>query len=206
LVVGKKKNSDDEDNLKSGIGVFFAAMIVLTCATIVADDERPRTDDEKEQTIRTVNIPGFAVIGIQARTNNAKEATADGIIGRQWHKFIDEGISKIPDKSSSNLYAVYTEYASDHNGDYTFMVGAPVKLGTAAPAGMVLRVIPAGKYAVITTAKGAFPKVIPEAWMRIFKLEDEGKLKRTYRTDFELYDERTLDPQNGEVDIYVGVK
>jgi predicted transcriptional regulator YdeE len=71
---------------------------------------------------------------------------------------------------------------------------------------MVLKQVPAGKYAVITTEKGPFPKVIPETWLQIFKLEDEGKLKRTYQTDFELYDERALDPQNGQVDIYVGVK
>jgi predicted transcriptional regulator YdeE len=86
------------------------------------------------------------------------------------------------------------------------MVGAPVREGLAPPSGMVLRRIPAGKYTVITTEKGPFPKVVPDAWMGIFKLEAEGKLNRTYQTDFELYDERALDPQNGVVDIYIGVK
>lgn len=113
---------------------------------------------------------------------------------------------KIPDKTGPNVYAVYSEYASDHNGEYAFFVGAPVKEETAPPAGMILKRIPAGKYAVITTEKGPFPKVIPEAWQQIFKFEREGKLKRKYQTDFELYDQRAIDPQNGEVDIYVGVK
>jgi predicted transcriptional regulator YdeE len=113
---------------------------------------------------------------------------------------------RIPDKTGSNLYAVYSEYASDHHGEYTFMVGAPVKAHTAVPEGMDPKLILAGKYAVITTQKGPFPKVIPQAWLEIFKLEDEGKLNRTYQTDFELYDERALDPQNGQVDIYIGVK
>jgi predicted transcriptional regulator YdeE len=36
------------------------------------------------------------VVGIQARTNNAKEATAEAIIGRQWHTFIDELMNKYP--------------------------------------------------------------------------------------------------------------
>jgi predicted transcriptional regulator YdeE len=115
-------------------------------------------------------------------------------------------LDKISGKTGSNLYAIYSEYASDHNGEYTFMVGAPVKAGVAAPAGMVLKQVHAGKYAVITTEKGPFPKVIPETWLQIFRLEDEGKLKRTYQTDFELYDERALDPQNGQLDIYIGVK
>jgi predicted transcriptional regulator YdeE len=161
----------------------------------------------KEQTIRTLEIRGFNVVGIQARTNNAKEGTAEGIIGRQWHRLIGEGMAdKIPDKTGPNLYAVYSEYAGDHNGEYTFMVGAPAKQNVAARPGMMLKQVPAGKYAVITTEKGPFPKVIPEAWLYIFKLEDEGKLKRTYQTDFELYDERALDPQSGQVDIYTGVK
>jgi predicted transcriptional regulator YdeE len=161
----------------------------------------------KEKPIRIEEISGFAVIGIETRTNNAKEATTDGIIGRLWHRFIDDSMAdRIPDKTGSSLYAVYSEYASDHNGDYTFMVGAPVKAETAVPAGMVLKQIPAGRYAVITTEKGRFPKVIPETWLKIFKLEDEGKLNRTYRTDFELYGERALDPQNGQVDIYIGIK
>lgn len=70
---------------------------------------------------------------------------------------------------------------------------------------MVLKQIPAGKYAVITTEKGPFPKVIPEAWQQVFKLEDERKLVRTYGIDFELYDQRALDPQNAQVDIYIGI-
>lgn len=113
---------------------------------------------------------------------------------------------RIPDKAGSNRYAVYSEYASDHDGEYTFTVGSAVKAETAAPAGMVLKIVAPGKYAVITTQKGPFPKIIPEAWLEILKLEDQGKLDRMYRTDFELYDDRALDPQNGQIDIYVGLK
>jgi predicted transcriptional regulator YdeE len=157
--------------------------------------------------IRIAEIPGFTVVGITARTNNAKEATAEGIIGRLWHRFIDQAMAdRIPDKRDSNLYAAYSDYDSDHNGEYTFMVGAAVKVEIAAPDGMVLKNILPGKYAVITSQKGPFPRVIPQAWSEIFKLEDEGKLNRSYRTDFELYDDRGLDPQNGQVDICVGLK
>jgi predicted transcriptional regulator YdeE len=124
-----------------------------------------------------------------------------------WHRFIDQAMAdRIPDKAGSNLYAVYSQYASDHNGEYTFMVGSPAKAQAAVPSGMVLKTVAPGKYAVITTQKGPFPKVIPEAWLEIFKVEDEGKLNRSYQTDFELYDERALDPQNGQIDIYVGLK
>ena len=198
---------NDEQKLRIPLLLFSLLAIATFSAKTGLANGQPTSNDQKENAITIKEIPAFDVIGISARTDNAKEATAQGIIGRQWHRFIDEGLGdKIPDKTGSNLYAVYSEYASDHNGEYTFMVGAPVKPGTAAPAGMALRRIPAGKYAVITTERGPFPKVIPEAWLRIFKLEDEGKLKRMYKTDFELYDERALDPQNGQVDIYLAVK
>ena len=48
--------------------------------------------------------------------------------------------------------------------------------------------------------------IFPAAWQQIWKLEDLGKLKRTYQADFELYDQRAQDPQNAQVDIYIGVK
>ncbi len=136
-----------------------------------------------------------------------REATAAGIIPQQWQKFFQEGIqSKIPDKVGSNIYAVYFDYASDHNGEYTYLIGAMVKDGTAPPAGMVAKRIPAGQYAVLTTDKGPLPQVVPGTWQKIFKLEDDRNLKRAYQADFEIFDQRAQDPQNAELDIYVGVK
>jgi predicted transcriptional regulator YdeE len=152
-------------------------------------------------------LPGFLVIGIEARTTNAKEATGDGIIPRQWQKFFQEGIlDKIPNKISGNIYAVYSEYASDHNGEYDFLIGPMVKEGSVAPEGMAAKAFPGGRFAVLTTDKGPLPKVVPKAWAEIFELEDEKKLQRAYQADFEVYDQRSRDPQNAQVDIYVGTK
>jgi len=152
-------------------------------------------------------VAGFNVIGIEARTDNAKESTPDGIIPKQWQRFFNEGIpSKIPDATGPVFYAVYSDYAGDHNGEYYYLVGQRVKAGSAAPGGMVARQVLAGEYAVFTTDVGPFSKVIPDAWQHIFKLEAEGKLKRAYKTDFEVYDQRAQNPQNGQIDIYVGLK
>ena len=71
---------------------------------------------------------------------------------------------------------------------------------------MVVKQVPAGQYAVFTTEIGPFAKVVPATWQRIFKLEEEGKLNRAYNTDFEIYDQRAQNPQNAQIDIYVGVK
>lgn len=81
-----------------------------------------------------------------------------------------------------------------------------VKDGTAAPAGMVAKHVSGGRFAVITSDKGPLPKVVPSAWQALWKMEDDGHLKRSYQTDFEIYDRRTQDLQNAQVDIYVGLK
>lgn len=180
---------------------------VLGLALISTNPQRKMANDRTERPTKSTSINPFTVIGIAARTDNAKESTADGIIPKQWQKFFGEGIpAKISGTTGTNFYAVYSDYASHHNGEYTYIVGQVVKDGTAAPNGLVVKQLPAGKYAVFTTEVGPFAKVIPDAWQRIFKLEEEGKLKRAYKTDFEIYDQRAQNPQNGQVDIYVGLE
>ena len=151
---------------------------------------------------------GFTVVGISVRTSNAKEMTADGVIGKQWGRLMAESsLAKIPNKVDKAIVAVYTDYASDHNGEYTFVLGARVSSDAAAPAGMVAKKIPAGRYAVFTTDKGAAAKVVPEAWMRINSLPKSAVGgDRVYGADFEIYDERASDPQNSQVDVYVGIR
>lgn len=180
---------------------------VLGLALASSNQERRMTNDGAENSIKQIDLPAFTVIGIEARTDNAREATPDGIIPRQWQKFFNEGLpAKIPNATEPPFYSVYSDYASDHNGDYAYLVGQRVKGGSAAPADMVAKHVLAGQYAVFTTEIGPFAKVIPEAWQHIFNLEEEGKLKRAYKTDFEIYDQRAQNPQNGQIDIYIGLK
>lgn len=157
---------------------------------------------------RVVQQDGFTVVGIAARTNNAREATADGVIGKQWARFMEEGVlGKIPNKLDHSIVAVYTDYASDHNGDYTFVLGAKVSSTADLPDGFVAKNIPAGRYVVFTSDKGPGYKVVPELWMKINSLPKSATGgNRAYRGDFEIYDERAADPQNLQVDVYVGVK
>ena len=158
---------------------------------------------------KKVHRDGFSVVGIEVRTTNAKELTGEGAIPKQWQKFFQDGIQqKIPDKVDGTIYAVYTNYASDRNGEYSFLIGVKVNANATAPAGMVLRNIPAGEYAVITSEKGPVGKVVSAAWQQIWSLEDKHQLggPRAYRADFEVYDQRAANPQNSQVDVHVGVK
>ncbi len=157
---------------------------------------------------KVVQQSGFTVVGIVVRTSNAKEMTADGVIGKQWGRLMGEGLlAKIPNKADKAIVAVYTDYASDHDGEYTFVLGARATSDADVPAGMVAKKIPAGRYALFTTEKGPAAKVVPEAWMRINSLPKSAVGgDRVYGADFEIYDERASDPQNSQVDIYVGIR
>jgi len=157
---------------------------------------------------KVVSEDGFTVIGITARTTNAKEMTPDGVIGKQWMRIFQEGVlGKIPNKTDASIIAVYTDYATDHNGEYTYLLGARVTSDAEVPEGMAAKKISGGKFAVFTSDKGPAPQVVPATWMKINSLpQDAVGGDRLYRADYEIYDERTRDPQNLQVDVYVGIK
>jgi predicted transcriptional regulator YdeE len=158
---------------------------------------------------RIVELPEFSVIGIQARTSNAKEMTGEGAIPKQWGRFFKEGIAdKIPNKVDSTIYAVYTGYARDRNGEYDFIVGMKVSGVSDIPPGMVATKVPGGTYAAVTSAKGPVAQVVPQAWQQVWSLDDHKQLggARAYKADFELYDQRSQNPQDSQVDLYLGLK
>ena len=157
---------------------------------------------------KVVEQAGFSVVGIAVRTSNAKEMTADGVIGKQWGRFMQEGvIGKIPNKADQSIVAVYTDYASDKDGEYTYLLGARVTSDSEVPAGMVAKKVPGGRFAVFTSEKGVAQKVVSETWMRINSLpKSAAGGDRSYRADFEIYDERARDPQNLQTDVYVGIR
>jgi len=157
---------------------------------------------------RIVERDGFAVIGIAVRTNNAKEMTSEGLIGKQWGRFVQGGLlEKIPHRADQNIVAVITDYATDKDGDYTQVIGARVLSIDDVPEGMVSRKIPAGRYAVFTSDKGPVAQVVVGTWQTIWatpKSEPGGI--RAYQADFEVYDERARDPQSTVMDVYVGIR
>ena len=155
---------------------------------------------------KIVERDAFIVIGIEVRTNNSSAAS---VIPRQWERlFREDVLAKIPNKADTNILAVYSRYTRDHSGDYDYLIGARVEAGSTTPGGMVTKATPKARYAVVTTEQGPVGKVVSEAWRNIWNLETSGGLggKRTYKTDFEVYDQRARDPNNSQVDIYVGIE
>jgi predicted transcriptional regulator YdeE len=175
------------------------ALFVLASAVAFSQTAAPKTVRQDE----------FSIVGIEARTSGERETSEDGLIPGLWQRFYQEHIlDKIPNKADQNVYALYTDYARDRMGGYTVVIGVRVKDKTAPPSGMVLKAVPAGQYAVLTSEKGPASSVIPTAWQRIWALEDKDLLggKRAYKADFELYDPHATDPQNLQADLYVGLK
>ena len=187
---------------KSGVaaGLVLATILIASFTSVSGEDHVGAMVVEK--------MEGFTVIGISARTSNARETTPDGVIGKQWGRLFQENLlAKIPNKTNSDIIAVYTGYASDKNGEYTYVLGARVNPGTEPPTGMVSVKIPAGKYALFTSEKGPAAKVVPQIWQRINSLPKSAPGgDRVYKADFEVYDQRAADPQNSQVDVYIGIK
>jgi predicted transcriptional regulator YdeE len=145
------------------------------------------------------------VIGIAGRTTNADEMSGNGIIPRHWKRFVSENVpASIGNRVGSDVIAVYTDYESDANGAYTFLIGVRVEDLEHVPAGLAGRLIPAGSYVVVTSEEGPLHNVVPQAWGFVWS-EAFSEYKRSYVSDFEIYDQRAQDPSNGQVDIYVGV-
>jgi predicted transcriptional regulator YdeE len=167
-----------------------------------------RSQAEIRMSARIVEEKGFLVTGIAVRTSNAKEMSADGIIGKQWARLMQEDLlAKIPNRADASIVAVYSDYASDKDGDYTYLLGARVTSDAGVPSGMVTKKIQGGKFAVFTTERGPGPKVVPETWRRINSLPKSSVGgDRLYQADFEVYDQRARDPQNLQADVYVGIR
>lgn len=157
-----------------------------------------------------VNKPEIKVIGLSVRTNNRNEmnpATGKigGLVGRYFSQHLAE---QIPNRKHPGVtFAVYTDYASDEHGDYTYFIGEEVASFENIPEPFKKLIIPAVKYQKFTTPSGKMPEVVIHAWQQIWKMTaaDFGG-KRAYQADFEIYDDRARDPANTCLDIYIGIE
>jgi predicted transcriptional regulator YdeE len=177
----------------------FAALAILLTT--------PRLHDAQERPVKVEQQKAFSVIGLAVRTNNKAEATGQGEIPKLWQRFMQESTAnKIPNRADQDLLAVYMNYESDQTGEYTYLVGSRVTSTTNVPAGLTLKEIPAGKYAILQSDKGALPVVMPKVWQQIWSLssQDLGG-QRVFQADYEVY-AAGFDPQNAQITLHIGLK
>ena len=151
------------------------------------------------------DMDAFMLAGIEIRTTNAAEMTGEGLIPRQWERFMREEMAgRIPHRIDDNILAVYTEYARDEHAEYSFLLGARVSSEAGIPDGMTLKRVPAGRYWVLTSERGPVWRVVPETWKRVW--ENSPGTVRSFQADFEIYDQRAANPENAVVEIWVGLR
>lgn len=145
-------------------------------------------------------MKSFYIIGIAVRTIN-KDFKAKEDIGNLWNRWFAEGISnQIPNKINDKIINMYTDYDADEHGFYTTILGHKVKSLEAIPDGMTGKEIPEQKYKEYVS-KGKLPSCVLETWQTIWNT----KLNRKYNADFDMYDPKTMHPENAEVKTYVSI-
>jgi predicted transcriptional regulator YdeE len=190
--------------IRNGLSLVGITVAMIFCSTGAFSGAQKVTDMNP----RAVLQEGFTVVGISVRTNNAEQMTPEAPIGKQWSRLFKEGVlAAIPNKADANIVALYTDYASDKDGDYTYVLGARVTKVENLPAGMVAKTVPAGRYALFTSEKGPVQKIVVEMWQKVWATPKAALGgERSYKTDYEVYDQRAQNPADSIVDLYIAVR
>ncbi len=148
-------------------------------------------------------LPDFKLIGLKLDRKTTNEGGQSNIeCGNLWKKFETENFARrIPNKLSDEIYAVYFDYEGDHTQPFSYFIGCRVEIDTEAPQGMDSLTIPEQSYTKVM-AKGKMPDCLSNTWQDIWR----SNIERSYRHDFEIYDDRSKDWSHAEVDIFVSSK
>jgi len=140
--------------------------------------------------VKTAHVDSFTVVGREARTSNAKEMSGAGVIGQMWSKGVPSG---------SPVVAVYSQYESDKDGEYSYLLGRKTTADETVPQAMAYCVVLAGTYLHLSFQGPISPESVMGLWRQIWEAEHAGTIQRAYQTDFEVYGEAGFD-------LYVGVR
>ncbi|MGG3887572.1 GyrI-like domain-containing protein [Metabacillus fastidiosus] len=152
-----------------------------------------------------ITLNSFNFVGKSERTTNAAEMMGKGVIPEINKYFFEQQLlEKISNRKNTNIIALYTDYESDEKGSYEYALGVEITDNESVPGEMKKFVIPEQTYVIFTTRKGPLREVVLETWQFIWEWSKNNQ--RAFVSDFELYDERSIDPENGQADIYISVK
>ncbi len=121
-----------------------------------------------------------------------------------WEKFWSEDIqNKISNKTSDEIYAVYTDYESDFTGHYTTIIGMSVDSLENIPKEFVGITIETDNYKKIVS-KGKMPEAVVEIWLEIWADQNLNS-RRAYNTDFTIQGKKYYYGNNAEVETYLSI-
>lgn len=152
--------------------------------------------------MKTTTVAQFPVIGIAIRTTNENGQSAIDI-PQLWARFFSENIlDQIPGKVENTIYSIYTDYELDYTKPYTTILGCRVKDLDLVPEGFTAKEIGGGTFTTFQAKGKMADGIVVREWMKIWDTD----LPRSYTADFEVYDERSQNPDDAEVDIFIAVK
>lgn len=157
-----------------------------------------------------IALSEIKLVGITARTSNAREMSPEtSKIGATVKKFFGNDMQAqiFGRKKPGTVLAVYTRYESDEHGEYTYFLGEEVNDFENIRQGFETLTVPAQTYVKFTSRPGQMPTVCINMWQNIWRMKaaDLGG-ERAYIADFEVYDERSRDPEQTVLDIFIGIK
>jgi predicted transcriptional regulator YdeE len=150
-----------------------------------------------------MEIKEITLIGLSLKTKTTNTNGQSSIDCKNlWHEFENRKYSEIiPDKLSDEIFGVYHHYEGDSTKPFSYFVGCKVKSDTEVPQGLESLTIPKGIYHKIN-AKGKMPDCVVNTWKEVWT----SKIARTHQIDFEVYDERSKDWNDAEVDVYLSIE
>ena len=109
--------------------------------------------------------------------------------------------ANIPNKIDDTVYSVYCRYDSDYTAPYTTLLGCKVSSIENIPEGFDYTEIAEGNYEQFVCEGNLMEGAVYKTWVDIWNTD----LPRAYTTDFEVYGEKSIDPSNAIVDIFIAL-
>lgn len=141
-------------------------------------------------------IEKLMVAGLSVVTNNKNETNPESAkIGKLWEDYQDKNIlgATFNKAKKSSMYGVYSDYASDVDGDYKVTVAVEV----TKPKNAI--VIENQRYLVFSK-DGDLPDVVVDCWKEIWDyFANKPEYERAYTIDFEKY------TREDGIEIYISI-
>ncbi|WP_157638167.1 GyrI-like domain-containing protein [Flexithrix dorotheae] len=149
-----------------------------------------------------IQLTKFKLVGLNLEgktTNRNNQSNID--CGNLWQRFEKENIFEgIPNKTNKEVYAVYYGYEGEETPFFSYFIGCKIDENTEIPSHLNSLEIPFQNYRKVT-AKGVMTGCITKKWEEIWKSD----MNRKFGFDFEIYDERSENWNDAEIDIYISI-
>ena len=158
------------------------------------------------------------IVASSARTSfNNESSSDDAQISSIVSSYFSSGLSEkvLHKQHPGTVIDGFMEYEAAHqhgcfyDGAYSYFIGEEVSdFGNTNYESVNLKkiVIPSGNYVKFTTIEGLMPNIIIDAWHTIWKMtEEELGGKRAYLIDFQVFGEKSRNPEQASIEIYIGV-